>query len=197
MAFAQFDEWFTEASLRIDYTLTGNDKNTAFALKEMIREPYWSGSTVNLIDKLEYGNYIVKVYEPGTDHLLFSKGYQNLYGEWQTTAEASKVTKTFDESVIVPFPKKQVEVVLYRKDWEGRLLEGMRLTVKPDDYFIRTADKLNLPVYEAWIANNNNKQRFIEQTPFRSKLSVSRLSKDPCNNRHPWSCPDAAGGRWP
>ena len=155
MAFAQFDEWFTEASLRIDYTLTGNDKNTAFALKEMIREPYWSGSTVNLIDKLEYGNYIVKVYEPGTDHLLFSKGYQNLYGEWQTTAEASKVTKTFDESVIVPFPKKQVEVVLYRKDWEGRLLEGMRLTVKPDDYFIRTADKLNLPVYEAWIGNKD------------------------------------------
>ena len=155
MAFAQFDEWFTEASLRIDYTLTGNDKNTSFALKEMIREPYWSGSTVNLIDKLEYGNYIVKVYEPGTDHLLFSKGYQNLYGEWQTTAEASKVTKTFDESVIVPFPKKQVEVVLYRKDWEGRLLEGMRLTVNPDDYFIRTADKLNLPVYEAWIGNKD------------------------------------------
>ncbi|MBR4146327.1 MAG: peptidase M64 [Bacteroidales bacterium] len=154
-AFAQFDEWFTEASLRIDYTLTGNDKNTAFALKEMIREPYWSGSKVNLIDNLEFGNYIVKVYEPGTDHLLFSKGYQNLYGEWQTTEEASKVTKTFDESVIVPFPKKQVEVVLYRKDWEGRLLEGLRLTVKPDDYFIRTADNLGLPVYEAWIGNKD------------------------------------------
>ena len=155
MAFAQFDEWFTEASLRIDYTLTGNDKNTAFALKEMIREPYWSGSKVNLIDNLEFGNYIVKVYEPGTDHLLFSKGYQNLYGEWQTTEEASKVTKTFDESVIVPFPKKQIEVVLYRKDWEGRLLEGLRLTVKPDDYFIRTADNLGLPVYEAWIGNKD------------------------------------------
>ena len=155
MAFAQFDEWFTEASLRIDYTLTGNDKNTSFALKEMIREPYWSGSKVNLIDNLEFGNYIVKVYEPGTDHLLFSKGYQNLYGEWQTTAEASKVTKTFDESVVTPFPKKPVEVVLYRKDWEGRLLEGMRLTVRPDDYFIRTADNLGLPVYDAWIGNKD------------------------------------------
>ncbi|MBO6026601.1 MAG: peptidase M64, partial [Bacteroidales bacterium] len=85
LAFAQFDEWFAEASLRIDYTLTGNDKNTSFALKEMIKEPYWSGSKTNLIDNLEFGNYIVKVYEPGTDHLLFSKGYQNLYGEWQTT----------------------------------------------------------------------------------------------------------------
>ena len=153
VGFAQFDEWFTEASLRVDYTLTGNQKNTSFALKELIREPYWSGSKVNLIDNLEFGNYIVKVYEPGTDHLLFSKGYQNLYGEWQTTDEAAKITKTFDESVVVPFPKKTIEVALYYKDWDGHLIEGMRLTVKPDDYFIRTADNLNLPVYDAWIGN--------------------------------------------
>ena len=106
MAWAQFDTWFESASLRVDYTLTGNDKNTNFALKELIREPYWSGSKVNLIDDLEFGNYIVKVFEPGTDHLLFSKGYQNLYGEWQTTTEATQVTKTFEESVIVPFPKR-------------------------------------------------------------------------------------------
>ncbi len=154
-AWAQFEEWFEPASLRVDYTLTGNDKTTAFALKELIKEPFWSGSKTNLIDNLEFGNYIVKVYEPGTDHLLFSKGYQNLYGEWQTTEEATKVIKTFDESVIVPFPKKQVEVVLYRKDWEGRLIEGMRLAVKPDDYFIRTADNLSLPVYDAWIGNKD------------------------------------------
>ncbi len=153
MAFAQFDEWFTEASLRVDYTLTGNSKSTTFALKELIREPYWSGSKINLVDKLEYGNFIVKVFEPGTDHVLFSKGYQNLYGEWQTTDEAAQVTKTFEESVIVPFPKKSIEVAICYKDWEGHLIEGMRLPVNPDDYFIRTADDLRLPVYDAWIGN--------------------------------------------
>ena len=155
MAWAQFDEWFEPASLRVDYTLTGNNKNTAFALKELIKEPYWSGSKTNLIDNLEFGNYIVKVYEAGTDHLLFSKGYQNLYGEWVTTEEAAQVTKTFEESVIVPFPKKKVDVVLCRKDWEGRLVEGMRLAVSPDDYFIRKADDLHLPVYDAWIGNQD------------------------------------------
>ena len=139
--------------MRIDYTLTGNEKNTHFALKEMIHEPYWSGSTVNLIDELEFGNYIVKVFEHGTDHLLFSKGYQNLYGEWQTTEEAQKTTKTFDESVIVPFPKVKIDVVLCYKNWEGELLEGLRLEISPDDYFIRAADDLKLPVYDAWIGN--------------------------------------------
>ena len=153
LAWAQFDAYFEPASLRIDYTLTGNAQTTSFALKEMIREPYWSGSKTNLIDHLEFGNYIVKVYEQGTDHLLFSKGYQNLYGEWTTTDEAKTTTRSFDESVIVPFPKVPVEVALCRKNWEGELLEGLRLTVNPDDYFIRTADNLNLPVYDAWIGN--------------------------------------------
>ena len=115
MVWAQFDQYFTEASLRVDYVLTGNRETTTFSLKELIREPYWSGSKTNLIDNLEFGSYIVKVYEAGTDHLLFSKGYQNLYGEWQTTDEAKQVTKTFDESVIVPFPKVKIDIVFFYK----------------------------------------------------------------------------------
>ena len=152
---AQFDQYFTESSLRVDYVLTGNRQTTTFSLKELIREPYWSGSKTNLIDDLEFGNYIVKVFEAGTDHLLLSKGYQNLYGEWVITPEALKLTKSFEESVIVPFPKVKIDVALYRKTWEGELVEGMRLTINPDDYFIRNYDNLNLPIYEAWIGNKD------------------------------------------
>ena len=155
MAWAQFDQYFTESSLRVDYCLTGNSISTSYSLKELIHEPYWSGSKTNLIDTLEFGNYIVKVFEAGTDKLLFSKGYQNLYGEWTTTPEAQKTTKTFDESVIVPFPKVKVDIVLLRKTWEGQLVEGMRLPVSPDDYFIRNYDNLNLSVYDAWIGNKD------------------------------------------
>ena len=155
MAWAQFDKYFTEASLRVDYCLTGNHNTTTFSLKELIREPYWSGSKTNLVDNLEYGSYIVKVYEAGTENLLFSKGYQNLYGEWQTTDEANQVTKTFDESVIVPFPKVKIDIALCYKTWEGQLTEGMRFTVSPDDYFIRNYNNLNLPIYEAWIGNKD------------------------------------------
>ena len=155
MAFAQFDTFFAEASLRVDYCLTGNQKETTYSLKELIREPYWSGSKTNLIDTLEFGNYIVKVFEAETDDLLFSKGYQNLYGEWQTTDEAKKVTKTFDESVVVPFPKVKIDIAMCYKTWEGELVEGMRFTVNPDDYFIRNYNDLHLPVYEAWIGNKD------------------------------------------
>jgi hypothetical protein len=155
MAWAQFDQYFTEASLRVDYCLTGNRTETNFSVKELIREPYWSGSKTNLIDSLEFGNYIVKVFEAGTDNLLFSKGYQNLFGEWQTTLEAQTLTKSFEESVIVPYPKVNIDIALLYKTWEGELKEGMRFTVKPDDYFIRNYDNLGLSVYDAWIGNKD------------------------------------------
>ena len=155
MAWAQFDAYFTEASLRVDYCLTGNRTQTTYSLKELIREPYWSGSKTNLIDSLEFGNYIVKVFEAGTDHLLFSKGYQNLYGEWQSTMEALTLTKSFEESAIVPFPKVKIDIALLYKTWEGELKEGFRFTVNPDDYFIRDYNNLNLPVYDAWIGNTD------------------------------------------
>lgn len=155
MAWAQFDQYFTEASLRLDYCLTGNSTKTTISFKEMIREPYWSGSKSNLIDTLEFGNYIVKVFETGTGKLLFSKGYQNLYGEWQTTPEAQKLSKTFEESVVVPFPKVPIDITISYKTWEGDLVEGFRMTVSPDDYFIRDYDDLNLPVYDAWIGNKD------------------------------------------
>ena len=155
MAWAQFDQYFTEASLRVDYCLTGNRTETNFSVKELIREPYWSGSKTNLIDTLEFGNYIVKVYESKTDKLLFSKGYQNLFGEWQTTPEAEILTKTFDESIIVPFPKVTIDISLCYKTWDGQLKEGMRFSVTPDSYFIRDYDNLKLPVYDAWIGNKD------------------------------------------
>ena len=87
--------------------------------------------------------------------MLFSKGYQNLYGEWQTTDEAKQVTKTFDESVVVPFPRVKIDIALYYKTWEGKLKEGMRFCVSPENYFIRDYDNLNLPVYDAWIGNED------------------------------------------
>ena len=155
MAWAQFDQYFAPSSLRVDYCLTGNHNTTTYSLKELIHEPYWRGSKTNLIDSLEFGNYIVKVFEAGTDHLLFSKGYQNLFGEWKSTDEANRITKTFDESVIVPFPKVKIDIALYYKTWEGELLEGMRFSVSPDDYFIRDYDNLGLTVYEAWIGNED------------------------------------------
>ena len=74
----------------------------------MKQEPYWAGSLKNLTDPFDYGTYRFRVNDFATGKLLYSKGFCNLFQEWQSTAEAEKVSKTFYQAVIFPFPREKV-----------------------------------------------------------------------------------------
>ncbi|MDP3442925.1 MAG: peptidase M64 N-terminal domain-containing protein, partial [Ignavibacteria bacterium] len=47
---AQYDDYFTSNSLRIDYIHAGTDTSEWIALDALIKEPYWGGSKVNLLE---------------------------------------------------------------------------------------------------------------------------------------------------
>jgi len=105
-----FDDYFLDKSLRIDYYHFGNSESDFYAIDELIEEPYYGGSKKNLLDVFNYGDYIIKVFDRETDELIFSKTYTTLFSEWQTVDEAKKTTKGFSESVIIPYPKKSIKV---------------------------------------------------------------------------------------
>jgi hypothetical protein len=102
-------------------------------------EPVWGGARNNLIDNLGYGDYLFEVYLHDSDIMIYSRGYCNLFGEWQTTPEAETITKGFNESVIMPYPKEIVDVVFYQRNYDGIMIEKMRLTIDPNNYFIQNA----------------------------------------------------------
>ena len=134
---AQYDVYFTNQQLRIDYYIYGNSDTCYYALDKYVKEPVWGGTRTHLIDSLEYGDYLFEVFLHDSDIILYSRGYCNLFGEWQSTLEAEFVTKGFNESVIMPYPKETVDVVFYRRDYDGNFIEKMRLTIDPKDYFIQ------------------------------------------------------------
>ena len=139
---AQYDVHFTDQQLRIDYYIYGNADSCYYALDKYVMEPKWGGTRYNMIDSLNYGDYLFEVMLHDSDIVIYSRGYCNLFGEWQTTNEAATVTRGFNESVIMPYPKEIVDVVFYLKDYNGNLVEKMRLVVDPDNYFIQDAQKL-------------------------------------------------------
>lgn len=138
---AQYDVYFTDQQLRIDYYIFGNSDSCHYALDKYVVEPKWGGTRSNLIDSLNYGDYLFEVMLHDSDVVIYSRGYCNLFGEWQTTAEAESVTRGFNESVIMPYPKIIVDVVFYLKDYNGQLVEKMRLTVDPENYFIHETNR--------------------------------------------------------
>lgn len=143
---AQYDTYFTNQQLRIDYHIFGNADTCHYALDKYVMEPVWGGTRTHLVDSLGYGDYCVEVLLNDSDVVIYSKGYCNLFGEWQTTMEAENVTRGFNESVIIPYPKEVVDVVFYMRNYEGEFEEKMRLTIDPEDYFIQNAKKLSYSI---------------------------------------------------
>ena len=144
-----FDEYFEDKTLRFDYFHTGNKDNDSYSFDELIEEPYWGGSKVNLIDKFNYGKYRFEVYDEASNTLIYSRGYSTLFSEWQTTEEAKQTYKTFSETVTFPFPKKSVVVKFFGHNRKNELLKKFEFRIDPENYFIipeRVAEYKNFEV---------------------------------------------------
>jgi len=155
---AQFDTYFLDKTMRMDYYHSGNHETEFYSFDELIEEPYWGGSKVNMVDTFEYGNYLMKVINMENDSLLYSRGYSSLFGEWQTTREAKETWRTLSESVVFPYPKQVVRVELYSRNWDGIFEKKFEYTVDPANYFIKQENRLVYPAFDAYISGNPNKK---------------------------------------
>lgn len=146
----EYDNYFTDNQLRIDYYLFGNADTVIYALDKLVKEPKWGGPRVQLVDNMNYGMYSIEVMPTDSEEVIYSHGYCLLFGEWQTTDEATKISKGFHESVVIPFPKEPVDVVFYAKTEDLMSVEKMKITVNPNDYFIKPAPKLPYAIYNVY-----------------------------------------------
>jgi len=145
-AYAGFENHFEARSLRIDYVHAGDYQNEWFALDELLVEPFWGGSQTNLIDTFNYGQHRVEVRDAVSGNLLYSRGYNSLFAEWQTTTEAKMITRSFTESVVVPFPRSAVTVTLLSRYRSGEFKVHLEIEVDPKDYFIKPIQRNRFPV---------------------------------------------------
>jgi hypothetical protein len=113
----QFDAFFTDYVLRIDYFHSGTASEEKIALDQIYAGGEWAESRTHLLDDSNLGNYLARVSEAATNQVIFSRGYSTLFNEWQTTDEAKRgVFKTMHETVRVPLPKKPVIVEILGRD---------------------------------------------------------------------------------
>ncbi len=132
-----FDDYFLDKSLRIDYFHTGNSDNEFYSIDELIEEPFWGGSKVNLIDKFDYGKYEVIVYDSTREKMIYSRTYSTLFGEWQTTEEAKLTSRTFLETVVIPFPKNRVHVEFFSRNKKNNMIKQFEYSIDPQNIFIK------------------------------------------------------------
>jgi len=143
-----FDDYFENKTLRLDYFHSGDKENDNYTFDELIEEPYWGGSRVNLIDKFNYGKYKFEVYDEASGSLIYSRGYSTLFNEWQTTEEAKHTSKSFSETVVFPFPKNSVIVIFYASNRKNEWIKKFEYQVDPENYFIKSERILEYKNFE-------------------------------------------------
>ncbi|MDP4281161.1 MAG: M64 family metallopeptidase [Bacteroidota bacterium] len=142
-----FSSHFIRKTLRIDYYMAGDNKETTVYMKGMKQEPYWGGSLTHLIDPFNSGSYRYMAMDSATGEIIFTRGFCNLFQEWQGTPEAKKVKRAFAQTAVMPFPTKTIRFEIDRRDYNyGKFYKIFELYINPNDYFISREKITEYPV---------------------------------------------------
>jgi hypothetical protein len=124
-------------TMRVDYYHSGNATEELFSLDRVVLEPLaWPGDLRKPVDETNLGKYLFEVRDRSTNRLVYSRGFASIYGEWETTAEAKSLNRSFHESLRFPAPPDVVQVILKKRDPRNAFREVWSLTVDPKDMFV-------------------------------------------------------------
>jgi hypothetical protein len=151
---SNFDKYFTDKVLRFDYMLAGNSQKTTVYPVGMKEEPFFGGSKTQLVDPFNYGNLKYEVFDAADNTLIYSRGFCTLYQEWQTTAEAKVMERSFYEVATMPFPKNKIKFVLSMRERNGSFSKLYETEIDPGNYFIRKEKPVNASVTKIYYAGD-------------------------------------------
>ncbi len=121
------------ATVRVDYTHSGNALSDGYALERVVIEPLpWPGHPARHLDNTDRGQHRVEVVDAKTGDLLYSRGFSTVFGEWRTTDEATKMSRSFQESVRFPKPDRPVRVRILKRDERNRFSVAWSVEVDTD-----------------------------------------------------------------
>lgn len=107
-AYAQnFDDFFINKTLRVDYLFNGNAQKQEISLDELVSLPGWAGRR-NFLDKLPLeGNGQITMKDKSSGKVIYRTSFSSLFQEWVSEEEASRVTRGFENTFYFPILNNQ------------------------------------------------------------------------------------------
>lgn len=132
-----FDDHFTGRTMRFDYYHSGVAGSEEISLDKFRLEGPWPGSRTRLLDDTNMGKYLFEVVDSATNRTIYSRGFASIYGEWETTGEASdEIRRTFHESQRFPETSKPCQVTLKKRADDGSFREIYSTVFDPASRFV-------------------------------------------------------------
>ena len=136
----EFDKHFSDSTLRIDYIFGGKaggeDHYCSLLLDGMSRTSGWAGRRHNLSAMPLRGNGRIVMTDPQTSDTIYVTSFSTLFQEWYSTPEAQRTPKAFENTFLVPMPKRPADVSVELYGVDGHMMGMTRHTVNPADILI-------------------------------------------------------------
>ena len=127
-------------TMRVDYFHTGDASAEWFSFDRVVLEPLpWPGNPRKPIDESNLGKYFFEVIDRASNKVVYSRGFDSVYGEWETTREAKEIRRTFSESLRFPAPSGPVQISVKKRDPQNAFREVWTCLVDPKDVYIDTS----------------------------------------------------------
>jgi hypothetical protein len=136
LCLAASDAFAAPRTMRFDYYHSGNDKQELFSVDRVVIEPLeWPGNLEKAVDRTNLGKYLFEVTDQA-GRVLYSRGFASIYGEWETTDEATKLNRTFHESLRFPAPDAPVTIIIRKRDARNQFQQVWKANVDPKSIFV-------------------------------------------------------------
>ena len=124
-------------TLRVNYTFSGNSKESHIYLDDLNVIDGWAGRRVNMKDLYLEGNGQITMTDATTGDTLYRNSFSTLFQEWQNTEEATQVDRSFENVFLLPMPTAKAMVQVKLTDNYNKVVATMSHIVDPEDILIR------------------------------------------------------------
>ena len=105
-----FNTYFTNQTLRIDYQFYGDAKQQGIMLDGLSKTNLWAGRRHNLDKMPLLGNGQLVMKDAATGKVIYQTSFSSLFVEWIATDEAKTTPRSFEHTVLMPMPQKPGEI---------------------------------------------------------------------------------------
>ncbi len=143
-----FNDYFTDATLRLDYIFAGDASKQEISIDELHVMPRWYGKRKHLSEVPMRGNGQIIVNDHATGQVIYRNSFSTLFQEWLSYPEANTTRKSFQNVFLAPMPKDTVDVTVELYDNRQNTMSKFTHQVVPSDILIRRTGWTNVTPFE-------------------------------------------------
>lgn len=142
-----FNQFFDDKTLRIDYNFSGDAKNQSISIDQLNVIPHWYGKRQRLAELPVEGNGQITLRDHKTNMVIYRNSFSTLFQEWLSYPEANTIRRSFENVFLVPMPKDTVDVTLDLRDNRREVMTTLTCQVSPKDILIRHTGEHDVTPY--------------------------------------------------